>query len=338
MSDEKQNSNDGQETNNTASSREELLIQIGKKLHHARKRRGESIDEPSRLLKLSHSNLKALEAGDWESLPDKTYALGFLRQYSHFLELDLNHEIELLKSDKYQLTKPQTFPDPPVAPSRKWAWIAAAAFAFLFILFNIINQSNDTVEITNDTSFPSEMLEPVEQSSENEQAVIPAAEQVADTSKAEPAKAKLIEKVVKPAPVTKKAVAVAKPASKTAAAKAAATAKAVANKTVQKPVTKSPEGAKNSHHYRFEASDDDIWLQIFEPDETGLARGKMIKEVLLKPGYHANIRTAATSLWINCGNAPALRIKVDDKVVVEKGSFGGGKVVIKDYHFTIPQE
>ena len=88
--------------------RQSLLNEIGRKLREARELRGESINEPARTLKLSRPNLLALEAGEWGQLPDEVYALGFLRQYSKYLQVDISHEMELLKNDQFRLTKPLT--------------------------------------------------------------------------------------------------------------------------------------------------------------------------------------------------------------------------------------
>ncbi len=122
------------------SPRQKLLSEVGQKLVLAREARGEQLSVVVRALKLREANLKALEEGDWDCLPDDVYALGFLRQYSSYLALDLKEEIQRIKNDQYILTRPLTFPDPPVAPSYTWAWIAGTAFIILFVAFNIISQ------------------------------------------------------------------------------------------------------------------------------------------------------------------------------------------------------
>ena len=123
------------------SGRELLLQQIADKLTHARQSQGYSVDEVVRTLKLRKRHVLALERGDWEQMPDDVYIIGFLRQYASYLNLDLSDEIHRLKDDDYALTRPLTFPDPPVAPSRRWAWISGIAFIALFIFFNITSGS-----------------------------------------------------------------------------------------------------------------------------------------------------------------------------------------------------
>jgi len=131
--------------------RQLLLQEIGNKLSQSRSDSGKSLEEAVRKLKIRKSHLLALENGNWEQMPDDVYVLGFLRQYSQHLHVDLSDEMHRLKNDQYALTKPLTFPDPPVAPSRRWAWVAGAAFVLLFILFNITTEkqnmdNDDTVK------------------------------------------------------------------------------------------------------------------------------------------------------------------------------------------------
>ena len=124
-------------TEQEAPSRESILVEVGNTLKSARDRKNLSIDSIASDLKLRKVYLQALEDGDWSSIPGEVYALGFLRQYAHYLQLDLDERIKQLKSGNYQLTKPLTFPDPPIAPKRSWMIAAALLFIILFIGFNI---------------------------------------------------------------------------------------------------------------------------------------------------------------------------------------------------------
>lgn len=284
------------------SPRQALLIEIGRKLTAAREKRGESIDAPARLLKLSRSNLASLESGDWAGLPDEVYALGFLRQYSRHLQLDITHELELLKNGQYLLTKPLTFPDPAVAPSRKWAWIAGIAFVVFFILFNILNSSNGEIE-----------------TSDAEVEFVPAEQSDVDTTvdEAEPGNDEQT-----PAVETGTSAIADRPTTATAT-----TAVETTQETAPAPAQK--------HLYRFEAVGGDVWLQIFLPDESGVKRGKPHREALLKQGYHIDVSSRSERLWITCGNAPSLRIKVDGKIAADTGSLSNNRKILRDHLFTI---
>ncbi|MFQ5344790.1 MAG: helix-turn-helix domain-containing protein, partial [Mariprofundus sp.] len=141
----RQPSDSEQNTEPELSPRQMLLQDIGKKLTQAREACQQSVEKPARKLNLQKRHLEALENGNWDDLPDDVYVIGFLRQYSHYLNVDLSDEIHRLKNDQYTLTKPLTFPDPPVAPSRQWAWIAGSAFILLFFAFNLVLHFNTSI-------------------------------------------------------------------------------------------------------------------------------------------------------------------------------------------------
>lgn len=286
-----------------SSPRQALLIEIGRKLSEARERRSESIDVPARLLKLSRSNLASLESGDWAGLPDEVYALGFLRQYSRHLQLDITHELELLKNNQYLLTKPLTFPDPAVAPSRKWAWIAGIAFVVFFILFNILNSSNGEIE-----------------TSDAEVEFVPAEQSDIETTTLDEAE-----------PGNDEQTPAVEAGSSAIANRLAAATATTAVETTQEA---APAPAQK-HLYRFEAVGGDVWLQIFLPDESGVKRGKPHREALLKQGYHIDVSSRSERLWITCGNAPDLRIKVDGKIAADTGRLSNNRKILRDHLFTI---
>ena len=127
----------------SAGSREELQKSVGQRLRQKREQMKYQIRDVASNLKLNTEYLEAIEHGDWSGLPGEAYAIGFLRQYSSYLEVDLGEDIQHLKSGEIRLTKPLTFPDPPIAPAKTWAMGTAAAFVLLFILFNVFNQGGE---------------------------------------------------------------------------------------------------------------------------------------------------------------------------------------------------
>jgi len=311
----------------TKTGRDALLLDIGTKLAAARTARGEALDQPVRVLKLRKRHLQALESGNWDDMPDDVYVLGFLRQYCQYLKLDLSDDILRLKNDQYALTKPMTFPDPPVAPSRPWAWIFGGAFVVLFIIFNIVSHSglfnhDDSAHIqATHAPAPSQSL---------------AAKKIpTDTSmQASPPLASNTR------PVTAAVHSVANNAEQTPAVKQHRPAKKVApvspSHTAATTAIATIKPAGNIHYFRFKAVGSPVWLQIFIPNRQGTGRGRLVKEVLLKPGHHLGMRRSTESLWITCGNAPALRISVDRKIVAAAGTLGAGRKVLRDYRFDIP--
>lgn len=64
------------------------MFEIGATLRTAREQRGISIDTAADATKIRSSYLVALEEEEFERLPGATYARGFLRSYSEYLELD----------------------------------------------------------------------------------------------------------------------------------------------------------------------------------------------------------------------------------------------------------
>jgi len=304
--------------------RQALLQEIGDKLSQSRSASGESIEKAVRKLKLRQSHLLALESGHWDNnMPDDIYAMGFLRQYAQYLELDLSDEIHRLKNHQYALTKPLTFPDPPVAPSRRWAWIAGAAFVLLFILFNVTTgniktENSDTikapdVDVTETAGIKANANAPASDS--NEAATGSSQAAILET----PATAKRTHAVqvkTKTLATTKRAMGVPRSNPGTAA-------------------TQNQTATATMHHFRFEAVGSPVWLQVSRPDASGKGKGKLLKDVLLQPNLHTSIRARTESLWITCGNAPALRISVDGTVIAALGSLGTGKKVLRDYRFTV---
>jgi len=135
-----------QQTDNPATdaeNREALLAEIGRRLRASREEQGHDIEDVATALNLRKVYVQALEDGRWEDMPGEVYALGFLRQYAAHLGLDMDTDIRQLKSGEYRLTRPLTFPDPPIAPSKTWSVIAAVFFVALFVLFNIFTPSED---------------------------------------------------------------------------------------------------------------------------------------------------------------------------------------------------
>jgi len=297
--------------------RQTLLREIGRRLSEAREARGEPLSKVVRKLKLRQAHLESLESGDWDSLPDDVYALGFLRQYSAYLSLDLSDEIQRIKNDQYSLTRPLTFPDPPVAPSRRWSWIAAIAFVVLFIAFNIIDleqtppaPESEKQEEQATVAAPPEVPVAAEPATSAEEAPAPPADEAPDETPAADS-----EPVAPPAP---------KPDP-------------VVEQATLEPAKPEPADTETPtvRQFRFEAVGDAVWLQVFLPDASGQAKGTLKKEVLLQSGSSFTINEPVDTLWITCGNPFALQISVDGQVKAEAGSLGPVGKVLRDYQFKI---
>jgi len=328
------------------SGRELLLKEIGLKLIQARESSGESIEEAVRKLKLQKKHLLALESGNWSNMPDDIYILGFLRQYSQYLHVDLSDEIHHLKNDQYALTRPLTFPDPPVAPSRCWAWIAGIAFVILFLIFNITSNNSIDESAMMDTPHPAAgengtVVNDIVESSTIDQRLASQQTTVNDEHK----KPSL---TITEAPLASTAdntnnLTTLNPATTMPAHTSSKRDSSIrpVNQSARQIIKKQPAvrakttAISDRHRFRFDAVGSPVWLQISLPAHRGTGKGRLLKEVLLQPNQHISIKARATALWITCGNAPALRIHVDGEVFAAPGSLGAGKKVLRNYRFSI---
>jgi cytoskeletal protein RodZ len=75
---------------------------LGVRLRDARKEKGLSIDQISRDTNISVRFIEALEAENFEIFPGEPYIIGFLRNYSSYLELDVQKTISLYKALRIQ--------------------------------------------------------------------------------------------------------------------------------------------------------------------------------------------------------------------------------------------
>jgi cytoskeletal protein RodZ len=75
---------------------------LGNKLKTGRESKGLSCDYVSRETNIATRYLEALETEDFSVFPGEPYALGFLRNYGEYLELDVNELFSLYRSLKIQ--------------------------------------------------------------------------------------------------------------------------------------------------------------------------------------------------------------------------------------------
>lgn len=75
---------------------------IGDKLRKRREEEGYSLDQATRDTNIAKSYLEALEGEDFAAFPGEPYLIGFLRNYSEYLGLDVDEMISLYKNFKIQ--------------------------------------------------------------------------------------------------------------------------------------------------------------------------------------------------------------------------------------------
>jgi cytoskeletal protein RodZ len=89
---------------------QEQLANIGAYLQGVRAEKGLAIDEVANQIFIRPALVKAIETGDWESLPEPVFVQGFIRRYAEYLGLD-GREI----SSRFEPTPVSVLPDPELA-------------------------------------------------------------------------------------------------------------------------------------------------------------------------------------------------------------------------------
>ncbi|WP_411817427.1 TonB family protein [Hyphococcus sp. DH-69] len=75
------------------------VANVGVRLAMARESRGISLNEVATRIHIREAHLQAIENVDKSALPARPYALGFVRTYAEFLELDARATVEQFKQD-----------------------------------------------------------------------------------------------------------------------------------------------------------------------------------------------------------------------------------------------
>jgi len=334
-------------------------IRLGERLSQARQARDISIADASDRLRIRGNYLEALESGDWTPLPEEVYVMGFLRQYASLLGVDISSDIEALKTGEYQLTKPFTMPDPPIAMNRTWAIVASACFVLLLILFNVVDegekdqppQAPGTISLASPEPAASSDASnlPEQQAAADAPAPGAMAENADASSSAQAGSPAETETPAQTEPSTQTESATQAGATTQAeASPGTATSKDVQTNiqpaATESNVRSSPtvvstisyntgrdSPAADNHEYTLSAFGEDIWLQVHAPD------GSLVKEALLRSGQSMRLSSNAAYLLLTAGNPLALKISIDEQLVTEPGTLGEKEKVLHDYRLTPPE-
>jgi hypothetical protein len=84
--------------------------------------------------------------------------------------------------------------------------------------------------------------------------------------------------------------------------------------------------AITSYTYQLKAVNEDVWLQLHQAGEPPV----LVREALLKKGETMSI-THPTPLVLNTGNALALEVTLNGKIIVAAGSLGKKGKVLRGY-------
>ena len=111
----------------------------GEQLKRARESLGFGLPDVAAATRIPERHLRAIEEGDFASLPGRTYAIGFARTYARLVGLDADRLVRDMSVD-YRGHAPSTEPavaatftpgDPARVPSKRFAWAAAGAALLL---------------------------------------------------------------------------------------------------------------------------------------------------------------------------------------------------------------
>ncbi len=166
-------------------------VQFGRELAAARESCGLSIAEVARQLKLSPTQVEAMEAGDYRRLPGPVFARGFLRNYARLVKLDP----EVLLASAEQRLRPAAQAEPefphsvniPFPTGREFKWrkyaIAVPVLLALVVLAGIFEAYREDATAVSVKSGPVALPQP--QVAVREQAAASSVPQIAAVSDAE---------------------------------------------------------------------------------------------------------------------------------------------------------
>ena len=131
---------------------------VGSLMHEARLKKGLKIADASRDLCIRASYLEAIEAGNYEEIPEPPYGIGFIRSYADYLGLNSARMVQLFKEETdaasknsdYYVMEPQT---EVTAPNKKYLLISLAAVFAVYLGWFMFNESqNKAAEDVSETS------------------------------------------------------------------------------------------------------------------------------------------------------------------------------------------
>ena len=118
-------------------------MSVGDRLRAARERKGLTIDQIASETRISRRHLESIESGDFETLPGRTYAVGFTRTYAKTLGLDEDEAVAQVREEmdlasvnaRYDAQQNGTFEpgDPSRAPGGRLLYFSLFAVVVLLV-------------------------------------------------------------------------------------------------------------------------------------------------------------------------------------------------------------
>ena len=138
---------------------EQVVLGVGAQIREARERAGMSLAQVAAETRIAQRHLEMIEASDFDSLPARTYAVGFARSVAKVVGLD---PAEIATQVRAALNASGIEPprrlstyepvDPARVPSAKLGWVMAlVAVALLVAAFVFLRPAATLPELTDDT-------------------------------------------------------------------------------------------------------------------------------------------------------------------------------------------
>jgi len=274
----------------TTYAKEALICEIGDKLQSARLEKSLTHDDVIEELKLNLSFLEALEAGNWSKMPGDIYALGFLKQYAALLEIDVSEDIHRIKTNKYELTKPITYPDAPISPNRTW-FVSAILLFFLFIIVaNLFdNAPNQNIHASNQDQSITQSAAQTITDSYSHNAIIASTSNYAQIITTQDGYSTELD-----------------------------------GDEPSLSIKKEAEISMNS--FSFFAITDDVWMQVYQAEAN--QKPKLLREVYLKMSERFVVDSHLPIL-LTAGNPVSLEVAINGNIVFAQGTLGHSGKVLK---------
>ncbi len=119
-------------------------IEVGEALRRTRTYYGKSLEDVEKALRIRASQIDAIERGDLEALPGRVYAIGFVRSYAEYLDLDGGKVVHLFKSQYMngQDNSALSFPAPASETKTPAIWLVALSLIAASLVMMFWNNSN----------------------------------------------------------------------------------------------------------------------------------------------------------------------------------------------------
>lgn len=119
-------------------------IEVGEALRRTRVYYGRSLEDIEKALRIRACQIDAIERGDMQALPGRVYAIGFVRSYAEYLDLDGAKVVHLFKKQYMgsQGKSALSFPMPASETKTPTLWLVAVTLIIATVFIYIWDSQN----------------------------------------------------------------------------------------------------------------------------------------------------------------------------------------------------